>query len=85
MTHASVELVEAMAGVAPRLVADANGPVCDPVCGAWGPDVTQNYTIPAFGWGSRGIGAIPTRADAVTCPRCQVAMDAAREGRVLTP
>ncbi len=83
MIHASRELIEAMAGIAPRLVPDASGIICDPCCGERGEEVRQNYTIPAFGWGLRGRGAIPTSNNTIDCPRCLVAMDAAREGRVL--
>lgn len=86
MTHASVELVEAMAGVAPFKTSPAStvaslSRACDRV-----EDFGENCPIPAFAWDVKRKCIDTTRsAHEVTCPRCLVAQDAAREGRVLTP
>lgn len=81
MTHASVELIGAIAGVAP-----ADGTGLGRACGA-----RVLGAIAVYAWCYDGVGGPDTpllqkREDNrdVTCPRCLVAMDAAREGRVLT-
>lgn len=79
MTHASIELVEAMAGTAPAagLFSADMAPACG---GRLRFNAHTARVVVAFVSGF--AGSLEDR-ETVLCERCLVAMDAAREGRVL--
>ncbi len=78
MTHASVELVEAVAGVG----GSRAGNYRQAPCGF--NNVGAGMMV--FAWvGGNDTWECDEDVREVTCPRCLVAMDAAREGMILTP
>ena len=97
MIHASIELIEAMAGTAPwanALDFDAHPGQLDNACGALGEKIGHTYhttVIPIIACdgyaASTGLEAMPPvdgpSISGIDCPRCLVAMDAARDGVVL--
>lgn len=83
MIHASVELVEAMLGVAPAASSEQQSPNWSwPACGA------PNGSIENALWATEGYASCPgsgahEEKGTVDCPACLVAMDAALEGRAV--
>lgn len=81
MTHASVELIEAMLGHCP--------PVSETSPSACGAQIERGWPVWASKTSSKNWGSQPDsdrrqRDDReVDCPRCLVLEDAAREGRAM--
>lgn len=75
MTHASVELIRAMLGEAPAFLTSRMEK------GDWNRPCRQIGGEAVFAVNG---GSSSEHTPIVTCPRCLVAMDAAREGRALT-
>ncbi len=83
MTHASVELVEAMLGVAPApSVGFGKGDLilaCTRTLAV--PGHYHHLVVACSGWPEYGNACEDT--EVVTCPACLVAIDAALEGRAV--
>jgi hypothetical protein len=77
VTHASLELLEAIRGVAPW----ANGNVSEIYSACGEEDGREWPAFASIGWAMGGGTCDDTRP--VDCPRCLVAIDAALEGRLL--